>query len=198
MALFDVAADKVIKQKVKDWGFFDKTQKEFESIGLFLQNHPLDVYQDSVKLPFSEMADVIVQIKIRSRAERKFAVLQLATTNDMHTIICYESKIIENKQALFVVGCQVILDFIKNDNGIICKNIYSLKKFILKNLGNKIVICVQEIQQIKSLKNVLKRGGNFEIILAVKTDSSAYRQILLGDDFCFELEELILIKKLKY
>ena len=198
MMLFDIKEEKIIKDKIKNWNFFEKTQKEFESIGLFLQNHPVNVYKNAIKLPTDKMTGVITQVRIRSRAERKFAVLQLATTEDMHTVICYESQIIEAKQELFAVGQQVILDVLKSDNGIVCKNIYSLKNFILKNMQGKMLVVVNNQDQVLLLKNVLKSDGKFEITAAIKLkNSNKYKQVLLGQNFSFDIEELVLIDGIK-
>jgi DNA polymerase-3 subunit alpha len=196
IALFNTETNFFIKDNIEEWDFFIKTQNEFESIGLFLVNHPLNIYTDVIKFPPSKIAGIITHIRIRSRGERKFAIMQVTTTKDIYTVIFYETKIIEEKTSLFAIGSNVVLDTIKSDNGIIGQNIEDLEKFIIKSFQNKITIIINDESQILLLKKILKNGGNFEVIMALKSESD-YTKISLGNNFSFSLKELLLIQNIK-
>ncbi|AHX11118.1 DNA polymerase III subunit alpha [Neorickettsia helminthoeca str. Oregon] len=192
MCLFDVDMRTTI-HKVKPWNFFEKTQYEFEALGLFLNSHPLQPYQKFLKLSPYQIAGVITALTIRSRRERKFAVLHVSTVTDIHTVICYESELIDVKRELFSLGAQVVLGIVKNDNGYVCNSISGLHDFLYSEFAGKIAILVDRREQVDELKKILKHGGKWEITIVVNNDSR-YVRIGLGKGFHCPLEELALVE----
>lgn len=196
ISLFSADFSIFIKDNIQEWDFFTKTQHEFESVGLFLMNHPLDLYKDLLRLPPSKIAGIITQVRMRSRGERKFAMMQVSTIDDLHTVIFYESKIIEEKESLFVVGSNIVLDVVKSENGIIGQNIEDLDRFLMRSFKNKILIVVNNESQVSLLKKTLKNSGNFQVILAFKSEKG-YIKISLGNHFSFSLKDFLLIQGIR-
>lgn len=192
MSLFEV---EVVKsdRAVEAWNFFQRTQHEFESLGLFLDNHPIRPYQKFLRLSPNQTAGVITALKIRSRGERKFAVLHVSTLEDIYTVAFYESEVIDLKRELFSVGVQVVLTLTKSENGYVCTHLLGLHDFIWNSFHGRFAFLVHNKSQVDALKNILKRGGKYEVTIVVR-DGSKYRRIILGGDFDFSLEELALIK----
>lgn len=204
----DIDEGSLINENIISWNFLVKSQNEFEAIGFFLNNHPLKIYQNLLRLPPSKLAGVITHIKIRSRGPRKFAVLQLSAIDNIHPIIFYESEIIERKTDLFTVGSEVIMDVMKGENGLTGKDIASLEDFILKSLNNRIVIQIEREDQLHSLKKVLRKDDNSKMQIIILTckkqqpleqeeQSEKYSRIALLGTYSFSLKEVLLIPEIK-
>ncbi|WP_041351394.1 DNA polymerase III subunit alpha [Neorickettsia risticii] len=192
MTLFEIAATKPEKT-VKPWNFFERTQCEFDAFGFFLYDHPLFPYRKFLKLSPNQIAGVITELRIRSRGDRKFAVMHVSTVNDIYTVVFYESDVIDSRRELFVVGVKVVLTLLKSDNGYVCSNLAELHEFIFADYNGRFAILVNRKEQVTALKDVLRRGGKYEVTLVVRNDSQ-YTRIVLGHDFDLAVDKLALIE----
>ncbi|QHD64972.1 DNA polymerase III subunit alpha [Neorickettsia findlayensis] len=192
IALFDISVVK--PEKVfAPWNFFEKTQCEFDALGFFLYDHPLSPYQRFLKLSPNQIAGVITELRIRSRGNRKFAVMHVSTVSDIYTVVFYESEVIDSRRELFVVGVKVVLTLLKSDNGYVCSNLAELHEFIFADYKRRFAILVNRKEQVTALKDALRRGGKCEVIVVVRSDSQ-YTRIILGHDFDLAIEKLALIE----
>ncbi len=185
MSLFGSATESVPKpnlKQTKQWTKFEKLQKEFESFGFFLNEHPLDDNISNLKkrgVIFSnqidnddiedncmvKMAGVVLASKHRSSARGRFAYLTLSDPYGIFEVMIFDEALITNSRDLIENGSIVAIEcLIRKDVGgsrIMIKAVSRLDDFIKNVKANEKDFL--DIKKIKIRKNNFKTKEPYPI-----------------------------------
>ncbi|MFM7620866.1 MAG: hypothetical protein ACKO47_04600 [Alphaproteobacteria bacterium] len=178
MSLFGSINDSIPKpqlKKVQAWSKFEKLQKEFESFGFFLNEHPLDDSLSDLKkrgVIFSNMieetelqdnsiakfAGVILASKHRSSARGRFAYMTICDPFGIYEATIFDEALITNSRDLLNDGSNVVIEcLIRKDEGgtrVMIKSVTNINDFI-----KQVKASDQDFADIKKLPN---RKNNFD------------------------------------
>ena len=178
MSLFGNAQESIPKPPLKtsnQWNKVEKMQKEFESFGFFLNEHPLDDHLSDLKKrgtiffnhiaqddlednSLVKMAGVILSSKHRSSLRGRFAYLTVSDPYGIYEVTIFDEALITNSRDLLEDGCMVAIDcLIRKDVGgarILIKGVSRLDDFIKNVKASE-----KDFTDIKKLK---VRKNNFD------------------------------------
>jgi DNA polymerase-3 subunit alpha len=166
-----------LESDIQDWNILDKAKKEFDAIGFFSGEHPLDIYTDViVNLELNNsaqisnaapgrlmrMAAVILSSEIRStRAGQKFAVLTLSDHFGIYEVPFFAEQFervrhsIDSGQVVYVEA--VIRT---NDDGATKLIGQTLDKLENKDPKGQLVLSVTEALNLSELKKIIQKMNN--------------------------------------
>jgi DNA polymerase-3 subunit alpha len=162
-----------------DWNVLERTQKEFEAIGFFMGEHPLDIYQDiiadlklqsSSQFPsfasgrFVRLAAVILSVEVRqTRTGQKFASLTLSDHFGVFEVPFFADKY-ENARDIMEPGGVVYVEATvrANEDGSVRLIGQKLEKLEDKDQSDKFTIAVTEKVDVKEIKKILSGIRNEE------------------------------------
>ena len=196
-ALFD---DQPITQlqlvEVAEWQHDEKLQCEFESIGFFLRDHPLDKYKtilENIQLRMTNMlAGIITKVRMRSSERGRFCIIAISHPEEIYDIAFYDNEVVEKYRDLFVIGQAVAIEMTKGENGIRGNSITALENFISANLFN-ITVYLHNHDLIPQLKNIFSEKGNTKVTVRIDSNSSEF-DIELPDAYRVDLNAIIKMK----
>ena len=154
---------------IDDWKFEERLSKEFEAVGFFISDHPLnqykDIFDDYNIIDYQKFLDndeykntniVATLLKINERKTAKgnsYAVLKLTDLTSVFELFIF-SEILETNREILKEGSSFILSLIKtiSDNENRIKRINVQKISSLKELLNKPIN--QVTFQLKSSKEI--------------------------------------------
>ena len=118
--------------KIQDWKFEEKLSKEFESIGFFISNHPLNQFKEIFKdyniidflnfknnneLTSSNIAATLLKVQERKTAKgNPYAVLKLTDLSGVFELFIF-SEVLEKNRETLKEGSSIILTLIKSNPG---------------------------------------------------------------------------------
>jgi DNA polymerase-3 subunit alpha len=155
-----------------DWNVLERTQKEFDAIGFFMGEHPLDIYKDvisNLELQNSSfiqsapaghvmrMAAVILSSEIRAtRMGQKFASLTLSDHFGVFEVPFFADQF-ERVRNIIGAGQVVYVEAVvrANDDGVVRLIGQRLEKLEGKEQSRCIALTVTEQMDLKELKKVL-------------------------------------------
>lgn len=178
-----------IIENIEDWNFEERLSKEFESIGFFISDHPLNQFKDifdDYKIidynKFNSSEDIIATniaatlLKIQERKTGKgnsYAVLKLTDLTSVFELFIF-SEVLEKNRQLLVEGDSFILTLAKTssaDNNrlrrINVQKIASLKE-LLNNPINEVTFELRSSSQLNEIYEILTKDGNTKINIELK------------------------------
>ena len=181
MSLFGSATQSIPKPILKSlqpWNNIEILQKEFESFGFFLNQHPLDEnisnlkkrgvifsnYVDNEELEDNsivKMAGVILSSKHRSSARGRFAYINISDPFGIYEVTIFDEALITNSRDLLQDGSVIVIEcLIRKDVGgsrIMIKAVSRLTDFIanIKPSENDFA----DIKKIKIRKNNFEKNN---------------------------------------
>ncbi len=175
----DESAQEDILIKTEDWKFEERLSKEFESVGFFISDHPLnqftEIFNDyKIKdysnfvskddLKDSNIAATLLKVQERKTAKgNSYAVLKLTDLSSVFELFVF-SDILELNREILKEGSSLIITLIKN----------------ISNDENRLTrINVQKIASLKDLFNSPINEVSFEI--KSKLEIEKISTILEGD-----------------
>lgn len=192
---------------------------QFDVLGLFITNHPLDEYKDLLnKLNvcnsnylFNELASGSHQIKIAGIIQRKdarmsargrFITLQLSDQCGIFDLTIFSEEILKNYVHLLNIRTSVIAscEVFKDEGGIriTAKSFATLDDLIKNNELNVRIIAQNdlELKQILKLlhKSINNEKANLNVILLVAIENHFLAKIDLAEQFYLTNEDLIALK----
>ena len=188
--------------EVDDWKFEERLSKEFEAVGFFISDHPLNQYKsffDDFKIidfnkfnsnlnpDVSNIAGTLLKIQERKTAKgNSYAVLKLTDLNSVFELFIF-SDTLQMSREILKEGHSLLLTLSKsiaNDNNrltrINVQKITSLKNVFEKPIS-EVIFKVKSKDQIEKLSKVLNTKGDTKISIELQNN----RNILF-----FELENL--------
>ena len=201
--------------KIEDWVFEDRLSKEFESIGFFISDHPLNQYKDIFNefkiqnfenfsntddLKDSKIAATILKIQERKTNKgNPYAVIKFSDLSCVFELFIF-SEILENNRKILVEGNSILLTISKT----ISKDEKKTKKFnvykllSLKSLYEKpienIKFFIDDLTQLDALSEQIKEYGNTEITIKYR-DKDKYMIFDLDNKRKISRQTLLELKK---
>ena len=168
----------------QDWKFEERLTKEFEAVGFYISNHPLnqfkDIFADYKIIDFNtfkfknEIKESIVAATLLKVQEKKtskgnsYAVIKLTDLTSVFELFIF-SDILELNRNILVEGNSLIMTLSKNhiDDENRFKRINVKKILSLKDLYNKpiseIEFEIKKHDQIKEISKLIKNTGKTDV-----------------------------------
>ncbi len=175
----DIAQDDVLS-KIDDWRFEERLSKEFESVGFFISNHPLnqftEIFDDykikdySTFISKEELKDSNIAATLLKLQERKtskgnsYAVLKLTDLSSVFEIFIF-SDVLELNREILKEGTSLILTLFKNisndENRLTRINVQKIAslKDLFNNPINEVSFNVKSEKQVEEISKILKDEG---------------------------------------
>jgi len=173
--------EKEIVQSIEDWKFEERLSKEFEAVGFFISDHPLNQYkeifddydissfQDFTKnddVKKSNIAATLLKVQERKTAKgNAYAVLKLTDLNSVFEQFVF-SDILEINREILKEGSSLIFTLAKSisDDENRFKRINVQKIVSLKDLVNKpieeVTFTLKSFKELDEISNFLSKEGN--------------------------------------
>ena len=179
----------------EDWVFDERLTKEFESVGFFISDHPLNQYKDiflDYKIIDFATFDNIEEnrdynlaatiLKIQERKTQKgnsYAILKLSDLSSVFELFIF-SDVLELNREKLKDGNSLLLTINKNTNvnenrfrRINVKKIASLKDIFNKPISN-IDITINHPSKIKEISKYFIKDGDTEVKISIKNKDKNY------------------------
>ena len=185
----DEIKDDDIVNPIEDWKFEERLSKEFEAVGFFISDHPLnqfkDIFDDYKIIDFnkfnsdndtneSNIAATLLKIQERKTSKgNSYAIIKLTDLTSVFELFIF-SDILELNRNILVEGNSLIITLSKNiteDNNrfkrLNVKKIASLKDLFNKPIA-EIEFSTQDSKKINEISNLIKKDGTTEVKIKIK------------------------------
>ena len=203
--LFDesVLSSKPQLTQCDNWDFDTMVNNEFQAIGFYLNNHPLDKYRSVLALYNTHLiqnlqsmqnhqkckiAAVIIKSRIRSSNTNRFAILQISDTSGITEISIHGN--IDKYSDLLSEGMEVMIDAnIRKDEGgirVMVNNMADLVEYIKSNT-HILNVSINEDINIDQLSELFgkKVAYGTKIVLTVIFNNGIKMKIQLPGFYCY-------------
>lgn len=203
----------------EDWKGKERLTKEFEAIGLYLANHPLDSYQNMLskmkvvnsgefqdKLPDGnstvKLAGVITAKRIRSSQRGRFATVNLSDPFGMYELNIYDEDLLNSIRDLLENGVLLFVEAEarKDEGGIrfIANKITALDNAIDRHHVT-LEIHVSDNINLENIKNLLgeKGQGQSKVAFIINSDNKEIK-INLPGKYPLKLSSIPLIEDVEH
>ena len=203
----DEEQDNEIIFNIEDWKFEDRLSREFEAIGFFISDHPLnqfkEIFDDYKIIDYNkfnsdnDIKDANIAATLLKITERKtakgnsYAVMKLTDLTSVFELFVF-SDILELNREILAEGNSLIITLTKNisndENRF--KRINVQKIASLKELFNKpvteIIFNIKSINDIDKISNLIKKEGNTVIKINIVNKEA---------NICFNLKNKRLVDR---
>ena len=184
----DVNDNDIIPQ-IDDWKFEERLSKEFEAVGFFISDHPLnqfkEIFEDYKIIDFNNFKNIIeakekniaaTLLKIQERKTQKgnsYAIIKFTDLTSVFELFVF-SDILELNRDSLVEGNSLVLTLSKNisEDENRFKRINVKKIASLKDLFNKdifeVEFIVNDTKQMNEILNLVKKEGKTEVKIKIK------------------------------
>jgi DNA polymerase-3 subunit alpha len=189
----DEEQDNEIIHKIEDWKFEERLSREFEAVGFFISDHPLNQFKeifddykivDYVKfnsddnVKESNIAATLLKITERKTAKgNSYGVIKFTDLSSVFELFIF-SDILESNREILIEGNSVIITLVKNISNdenrfkrINVQKIASLKDLLNKPIS-KIVFNINNINQINDISKLIKKDGFTEVNFKIKDEDN--------------------------
>jgi len=180
----DEVQDNDIVLNIEDWKFEERLSKEFEAVGFFISDHPLnqfkEIFNDYKIVDYTKfnsdndikdanIAATLLKIQERKTAKgNSYAIIKFTDLVSVFELFIFSDTLELNREIL-IEGNSLILTLIKNiskeENRF--KRINVQKIASLKDLFNKpvseIIFNIKSIDEIDKISNIIKNKGSTEV-----------------------------------
>ena len=170
--------------KTEDWQFEERLSKEFESVGFFISNHPINQFKeffevyniidysnfisDNSKIECN-IASTILKVQEKKTSKgNSYAIIKLTDLSGVFELFIF-SDLLEFNREIIKEGNSVMLSLKKNiiEDTNRFKRINILKIVSMKNLLNEpiknIEFSINNISQLKKISELLEEKGNSNV-----------------------------------
>ena len=203
-----------ILTKIDDWNFEERLSKEFESVGFFISDHPLnqftEIFDDYKITNYSNfiskeslkdcnIAATLLKVQERKTAKgNSYAVLKLTDLYSVFELFIF-SDVLELNREILKEGSSLILTLFKNISNdenrltrINVKKIASLKELFNKPI-NEVSLDLKSKDQIQKISQFLKDDGKTIVNINLITEDNILK-IRLKNTRKFERKSLNLLR----
>ena len=176
-----------IISKIGDWQFEERLSKEFEAVGFFISDHPLNQYKDifddykimdfhsfnnNEKFKDTNIAATLLKVQERKTAKgSSYALLKLTDLTSVFELFIF-SDILELNRNILIEGSSLILTLLKSisndENRLKRINVQKIGSF--KDLLNKpikeVTFDLKSIDQLEEISQSLLKNG--ETLINIK------------------------------
>ncbi len=179
--------------KMEDWKFEERLSKEFESVGFFISDHPLnqfkEIYDDyKIKdyskfisnrdLKDSNIAATLLKVQERKTAKgNSYAVLKLTDLSSVFELFIF-SDVLELNREILKEGSSLILTLFKNisndENRLTRINVQKIAslKDLFNSPINQVSFELKSTEQIEKISSILKNEGKTIININLFTEDN--------------------------
>ena len=184
---------------IDDWKFEDKLSKEFEAVGFFISNHPLNQYKEIFddyrikdyqtfnnddNLKDSNIAATLLKISERKTAKgNAYAVLKLTDLTSVFELFIF-SDILELNREVLIEGSSLILTLVKsisNDENrmkrINVHKIGSLKDLLNRSI-EQVTFNVKSFKEMEEISKFLTKKGDTKVNIKISNKDTNYDIVL--------------------
>ena len=188
----DDMEDENIVINEEDWKFEERLSKEFEAVGFFISDHPLNQFKeifDDYKIKdfnrfnsdknLKEQNVAATLLKLQEKKTSKgnsYAIIKFTDLSSVFELFIF-SDILELNRNILLEGNSFIITLTKNlvDDNNRFKRLNVKKIASLKDLFNKpiseIEFHIKDIEKVDEISNFIKKEGNTEVIIKVNDGS---------------------------
>ena len=189
----DEEQDNEIVLNIEDWKFEDRLSREFEAIGFFISDHPLNQFKeifddykivDYAKFNLDDtikdanIAATLLKITERKTAKgNSYGVIKFTDLTSVFELFIF-SDILEINREVLVEGSSLIITLIKtisNDENkskrINVQKIASLKDLFNKPI-NEIVFNIKSIKDIDKISDLVDEEGTTEVTININDENN--------------------------
>ena len=189
----DEEQDNEIVLNIEDWKFEDRLSREFEAIGFFISDHPLNQFKeifddykivDYIKfnsddnIKDANIAATLLKISERKTAKgNSYGVIRFTDLTSVFELFIF-SDILELNREILIEGNSLIITLIKtisNDENKL-KRINVQKIASLKDLFNKpvseIAFNIKTVDDIEKISKLLNEEGTTEVKINLETNDN--------------------------
>ena len=180
----DEEQDNEIVINIKDWKFDERLSREFEAVGFFISDHPLNQFKEifddykivdyvqfnsNNNIKDANIAATVLKITERKTAKgHSYAVIKFTDLTSVFELFIF-SDILESNREILTEGNSLIVTLIKNissdENRFKRTNVQKLAS--LKDLFNKpvseIIFNLKSVKDVEKISNLLKENGSTEV-----------------------------------
>ena len=191
----EVANDSEIIEKTADWKFEERLSKEFEAVGFFISDHPLNQFKDIfndysiINYDYFKKDNNIREgniaatlLKIQERKTQKgnsYAIIKLSDLTSVFELFVF-SDTLELNRDMLVEGNSLIFTVNKGNNDEVnrfrrvnIKKIASLKNLFNKPISN-IELHIKDQKSISEIEKILSKLGNTEVKIKIQNEHNKY------------------------
>ena len=189
----DDVQDNEIVFNHEDWDFEERLSKEFEAIGFFISDHPLnqfkEIFNDYKIIDYAKfnsennikdanIAATLLKIQERKTAKgNSYAVIKFTDLTSVFELFIFSDTLQLNREIL-IEGNSLILTLIKNisndENRFRRINVQKIAS--LKDLFNKpvseVVFKIKSFEEISKISNLIKDDGSTEVRINLKNGNN--------------------------
>mgnify|MGYP001364622736 CR=1 FL=1 len=181
---------------IKDWKFEERLSKEFESVGFFISDHPLNqfkeifddyniidyqTFENTLDFKESNIAATLLKIQERKTAKgNSYAVLKLTDLTSVFELFIFSDTLNLNREIL-KEGSSFILSLVKshsNDENrfkrINVQKITSLKDILNKPI-DEVTFDLKSINELQEISKFLPNDGNTTIKINLRDKHSDFK-----------------------
>ena len=182
-----------IISETKDWKFEERLSKEFEAVGFFISDHPLNQFKDifndykifdyqtfsnNNEHTVTNVAATLLKIQERKTAKgNSYAVLKLTDLSSVFELFIF-SDVLEANREILKEGSSLILTLVKsisNDDNrfkrINVQKIASLKDLVNKPI-NEVIFNLKSLKELDEITTFLPNSG--ETLIKIKLSDQFY------------------------
>ena len=213
----DENQDNEIVLNIKDWKFEERLSKEFEAIGFFISDHPINDYKeifevydiqnyrnfilsDSIE---SNLAATVLKVNERKTQKgNSYAVIKLTDLGGVFELFIF-SSILETNRNILKEGTSLLITVIKDisnsDNRfkrINVKKIVSLKELSKISFSN-ITLEISDYNNLEGLSKIINEKGETSVKIKIK-DNEKKMVFVLSNKRKINKDILRMLKKEPY
>ncbi len=189
--LFKEENDLTYLDIIEDWNIDIKLSKEFETLGFFISDHPLNQYKSlynqyniieyeefnsNENILSSNIASTILKVQEKKTQKgTSYAIIKFSDLSGVFELFVF-SDVFETNRGILIEGNSVMITLVKNyvdenkiQKKINIKKIISMKEVIDKPL-DEIVIKIKNIDDIVKINKLSSEEGKTKVIIDVEVD----------------------------
>ncbi len=189
--LFKEENDVTYLEIVEDWNIDIKLSKEFETLGFFISDHPLNQYKSlfnqyniidyeefnsNENILSSNIASTILKVQEKKTQKgTSYAIIKFSDLSGVFELFVF-SDVFETNREILIEGNSVMITLVKNyqdenkiQKKINIRKIISMKEVIDKPL-DEVTIKIKKIDDIAKINTLSLEAGKTKVIIDVEVD----------------------------
>jgi len=180
-----------VQTSVNDWPFEERLAKEFESIGFFISDHPINEYKEIfdiykiqnfnsfISSTINETILAATIMKIQEKKTQKgnpFAIIKFSDLGGVFELFVF-SEILDQNRDILNEGKSLLITVVK-DIGNQANRFKRISVRKLVSLGEiskysipKITFEIEEVDNLKKLKDLISERGDTNVKIVVQYNS---------------------------